>query len=58
MALKKALVDLGKHPSEVVMVFDIGVMVNGADKIEGSEYRVFMGEQYLLLLVVISQIEK
>ena len=28
MALKKALVDLGKHPSEVVIVFDIGCIGN------------------------------
>jgi len=43
MALKKALVDLGKHPSEVVMVFDIGCNGNGADKIEGFRVKGLHG---------------
>lgn len=43
MALKKALVDLGKHPREVVMVFDIGCNGNGADKIEGFRVKGLHG---------------
>lgn len=43
MALKKALVDLGKHPSEVVISFDIGCNGNGGDKIEGFRVKGLHG---------------
>jgi len=43
MALKKALVELNKHPSEVVMSFDIGCNGNGGDKIEGFRVKGLHG---------------
>ncbi len=43
LALKKALVDLGKHPSEVVFSFDIGCNGNGGDKIEGFRVKGLHG---------------
>lgn len=43
MALKKALVDLEKDPSEVVFSFDIGCNGNGADKIEGFRVKGLHG---------------
>jgi 2-oxoglutarate ferredoxin oxidoreductase subunit beta len=42
-ALKKALVDLKKHPSEVLFSFDIGCNGNGADKIEGFRVKGLHG---------------
>ncbi|KKP66133.1 MAG: 2-oxoglutarate ferredoxin oxidoreductase, beta subunit [candidate division WS6 bacterium GW2011_GWE1_34_7] len=43
IALKKALVDLKKHPSEVVFSFDIGCNGNGGDKIEGFRVKGLHG---------------
>ncbi len=43
IALKKALVDLKKHPSEVVISFDIGCSGNGADKIDGFRVKGLHG---------------
>ncbi len=43
MALKQALVDLDKHPSEVVISFDIGCNGNGGDKIEGFRVKGLHG---------------
>jgi len=43
IALKKALVELKKQPSEVVMSFDIGCNGNGADKIEGFRIKGLHG---------------
>lgn len=43
LALKQALVDLDKHPSEVVISFDIGCNGNGGDKIEGFRVKGLHG---------------
>ena len=43
LALKKALVELGKQPSEVVLSFDIGCNGNGGDKIEGFRVKGLHG---------------
>lgn len=43
IALKSALIELGKHPSEVMMSFDIGCNGNGGDKIEGFRVKGLHG---------------
>lgn len=43
MALKQALVDLGIHPSNVVISFDIGCNGNGGDKIGGFRVKGLHG---------------
>ncbi len=43
IALKQALVNLGKHPSDVVISFDIGCNGNGGDKIEGFRVKGLHG---------------
>lgn len=43
LALKKALVELKKHPSEVFLSFDIGCNGNGGDKIEGFRVKGLHG---------------
>ena len=43
IALKKALVELKKEPSEVVFSFDIGCNGNGGDKIEGFRVKGLHG---------------
>jgi len=43
IALKQALVDLKKHPSGVVMSFDIGCNGNGGDKIDGFRVKGLHG---------------
>ena len=43
LALKKALVELKKHPSEVIFSFDIGCNGNGGDKIEGFRVKGLHG---------------
>ncbi len=43
MALKQALVDLKKSPSEVVITFDIGCNGNGVDDIEGFRFKGLHG---------------
>lgn len=43
IALKQALVSLGKHPSDVVLSFDIGCNGNGGDKIEGFRVKGLHG---------------
>ncbi len=43
MALKTALIELNRHPSDVVLSFDIGCNGNGGDKIEGFRVKGLHG---------------
>ncbi len=43
IALKNALIELEKHPSEVMLSFDIGCNGNGGDKIEGFRVKGLHG---------------
>jgi 2-oxoglutarate/2-oxoacid ferredoxin oxidoreductase subunit beta len=50
LALKNALIELKKHPSEVVITFDIGCNGNGSDKINTYNFKGLHGRSIPLAI--------